>query len=59
MVNFINSIYPFPQSFLAYCVLPYGIVVELYSIRVLAADCPIYLIFKHSHLVLFHTYVVV
>nr|DAU29387.1 MAG TPA: hypothetical protein [Caudoviricetes sp.] len=38
---------------------PHGIVVELYSIRVLAADCPIYLIFKHSHLALFHAYVVV
>ena len=36
-----------------------GIVVEPYSIRVLVADCPIQTIFKHSHLDLFHSYVVV
>lgn len=49
---------PLPQP-IACCVLPYGIVVEPSSIRGLAADCPIYIIFKHSHLPLFHDYVVV
>nr|DAH32549.1 MAG TPA: hypothetical protein [Caudoviricetes sp.]DAN00814.1 MAG TPA: hypothetical protein [Caudoviricetes sp.] len=39
--------------------LPYGMVVEPYSIRALVADCPILIIFKHSHLTIFHVYVVV
>ena len=33
-------------------------VVEPYPLRVLAADCPIYVIFKHSRIGLFHPYVV-
>ena len=36
-----------------------GIVVEPSAIRGLVADCPIFIIFKHSHLGLFHPYVVV
>lgn len=39
--------------------LPSGIVVEPFSLRDLAADCPILLIFKRSRLGLFHPYVVV
>nr|DAP86209.1 MAG TPA: hypothetical protein [Caudoviricetes sp.] len=35
------------------------IVVELFPIRNLAADCPILIIFKHSHLIIFHIYAVV
>jgi hypothetical protein len=35
------------------------LVVEPYPIRVLAADCPITIVFRHSRLVIFHTYVVV
>lgn len=49
---------PLPQP-IACCVLPYGIVVEPSPVRSLVADCPIYIIFKHSHLPLFHDYVVV
>ena len=37
----------------------HGIVVEPSSVRGLAADCPMIIIFKHSHLSLFHLYVVV
>ena len=36
-----------------------GIVVEPSPIRSLVADCPIFIILKHSHLGLFHPYVVV
>ena len=36
-----------------------GIVVEPSAIRGLVADCPIFIIFKHSHLGLFHPYAVV
>lgn len=39
--------------------LPVGMVVEPSPIRSLVADCPIFIIFKHSHLGLFHPYVVV
>lgn len=39
--------------------LPCGIVVEPSSVRSLAADCPICIIFKLSHLYIFHYYVVV
>lgn len=35
------------------------LVVEPFPIRDLAADCPIHIIFKHSHLNFFHPYVVV
>ena len=35
------------------------IVVEPSPIRSLAADYPIFIIFKHSHLIIFHIYVVV
>ena len=49
---------PFPLS-IAYSVLPYRIVVELSPVRGLVADCPIYIIFKHSRFSLFHLYVVV
>ena len=35
------------------------LVVEPYPIRVLAADCPIIIVFELSRLVIFHTYVVV
>ena len=35
------------------------IVVEPFSIRDLAADCPILIILKHSHLIMFQIYVVV
>ena len=37
----------------------HGIVVERSSIRGFAADCPIYAIFKPSHLTMFHIYAVV
>lgn len=37
----------------------FHLVVEPFPIRDLAADCPIHEIFKHSHLNLFHFYVVV
>lgn len=36
-----------------------AIVVELFPIQDLAADCPILIIFKHSRLTIFHIYVVV
>ena len=36
-----------------------ALVVEPYPIRVLAADCPIIIVFELSRLVVFHTYVVV
>ena len=39
--------------------LPYGIVVELYPVRILAADYPISIIFKPSRLSIFHLCVVV
>lgn len=43
-----------------YDVLPSGgIVVEVSPVRSLPADCPIFCIFKPSHLSLFHLYVVV
>ena len=35
-----------------------SIVVEPYPVRVLAADCPITIVFKLSHLSVFHLYVV-
>ena len=35
------------------------LVVEPSAIRGLAADCPIFAIFIHSHLPIFHSYVVV
>ena len=37
----------------------HGIVVEPFSIRDSAADYPIFLIFKHSQLSIFHLFVVV
>ena len=37
----------------------YSLVVEPFSIRDLAADCPILIILKHSHLIMFQIYVVV
>lgn len=43
---------------IAYSVLPCGIVVEPSPLRGLVADCPIYIVFKHSHLGIFHPYVV-
>ena len=39
--------------------LPYGIVSEPSSVQGLAADCPILIIFKPSHLILFHICAVV
>ena len=36
-----------------------ALVVEPYPIQVLAADCPIAIVFELSRLVVFHTYVVV
>ena len=56
-LSFIGYV-PLPQP-IACCVLPYGIVVEPSPIRSLVADCPMIIIFKHSHLSLFHLYVVV
>ena len=56
-LSFIGYV-PLPQP-IACCVLPYGIVVEPSPIRSLVADCPMIIIFKRSHLSLFHLYVVV
>ncbi len=42
-----------------FLLLPYGIVVERFSIRDFVADCPIHIIFKHSRLCFFHHCVVV
>ena len=48
-----------PHFGYACSLLHYWIVVEPSSVRGLAADCPIFIVFKHSHLRLFHRYAVV
>ena len=50
-----NEISPTSADF---CLLPYGMVVEASPIQSLPADCPMLIIFKHSHLCMFHHYVV-
>ena len=56
---YLHLVYEMPSTSEHLFLLPHGIVCEPSSIRSLAADCPIIIIFKHSRLCLFHHYVVV
>src|SRR5574344_1088042 len=54
-----STLFPYTTLFRSLYRVVNPLVVEPYPIRVLAADCPITIVFKHSRLVIFHTYVVV
>lgn len=58
-VDHIFNLNKLPPTSADFCLLPYGMVVELPPIWSLAADRPILILFKHSHLDIFHSYVVV